>query len=115
MHARLLLVFDEASQAVPARRELSRDMHSLISRGRHFGIDLLAITQRPKNVNAEMRSAAATKYLFPVHDATDTGALQESIGKTGVEKLAQLPPFHCLRRIGGSELVTLKAPNPAEK
>lgn len=95
---RMLIVFDEASEAVPSAQPVGKHMKSLIMRGRHSQIDMLAIAQRPTGVHPDYRSNAALKLFYPVHDAIDQRTVADAIGKDGLARLMALPKYTALAR-----------------
>jgi len=109
--SRLLLVLDEASGAMPSRGALDPTTKALIERGRHYGIDVVAITQRPSQVHADMRSNSALRIYYPVGDAIDWKPVQDHIGSEGVAAVKRLPKFSGLA-CSGSDWRVIRAPAP---
>lgn len=93
---RLLLVLDEASGAMPSRGSLDPALKGLIERGRHYGIDVVAITQRPSQVHADMRSNSGLRCYLPVGDEIDWKPVRDHIGREGEARVKALPPFTAL-------------------
>lgn len=96
MAHRFLLVLEEAAELVPATRPPAPTMKAAILRGRHRGLDMMAISQRPSQVHADFRSNAGLRLLFPVYDPLDVRAIGDLIGREQAARLATLPKFHAL-------------------
>ncbi len=107
---RLLIVLDEASGALPSRGTLSPAVQGLIERGRHYGVDLVAITQRPSQVHANMRGNSALRVYLPVFDHGDVATIKKEIGPAA-DRLATLPPYTALVQNAGT-VTELPVPRP---
>ena len=92
---RLLLVFDEASGAMPSRGSLNPEIMAMVERGRHYGIDAMALTQRPSKVHADFRGNSELRLYLPVYDGTDLKAISQELG-ADAKRIPSLPRFHAL-------------------
>ena len=95
----LLLVIDEANLAFPvdyARTARCAALRALILQGRHRGVGLLFVTQRPANIGVDARSQAAETYAFRLALALDKRAVAE-LHPDAERRLQSLAEFHFLR------------------
>ena len=76
----LTILYDEAHLAFPtekARADALGPIRAAILQGRHAGIGLLFVTQRPSNLGTDARSQAAAVYCFGLMQQTDRKAIEE--------------------------------------
>jgi len=85
----------------------------LVARGRHEGIELVAVSRRPAEVSRLITSQAEHFYVFRTQEPRDVAYLRSYIGETAAAAVQQLPKFHYVSWSGGrwSERV-LGAPGP---
>jgi len=107
--SRLLLVLEEASEALPSSRPPGRWLKALIARGRHYGVDMIAISQRPSQVHPDMRSNSGLRVYYKVNDHVDWKPIADHLGPAGESRVRTLPEFHGLA-CWGSEQRVIKAP-----
>lgn len=99
----LLLVIDEANLAYPveaARTDRCAALRALVLQGRHKGVGLLFITQRPANIGMDARSQAAEVFSFSLAAPNDVRAVAE-LAPDADRQLKLLPAFHFLRIADG--------------
>jgi hypothetical protein len=91
---KLVLVVEEMNLSVPvhALPADQRGFMRLVLQGRHRGVEIIGVTQRPALVSADFRSMAAETVLFPL-GFEDHGYL----GARHRAELASLTPHHFLR------------------
>lgn len=70
----------------------------LCSRGRHFGINLLGISQRPNEVNTRFRGNLEHVYVFRLIDHVDIKSLTAALGTQYAGKINTLAPHDYLYR-----------------
>lgn len=96
---KLVLVVEEMNLSVPVHALPSdqRGFMRLVLQGRHRGIEIIGVTQRPALVSADFRSSAAETVLFPlgIEDHGHLGARYRA-------ELSSLTPHHYLRVADGS-------------
>ena len=91
---KLLLIVEEMNLSVPVHN-LAADRRAflrLVLQGRHRGIEIIGVSQRPALVSADFRSAAAEKYVLPL-GVEDHGIM----GTRYRDQIAALSPHHWLR------------------
>jgi hypothetical protein len=91
----LTLVLEEADTISPPSEMAEYD--ELISRGRHYGVNMLAVTLYPFKVPPELRRQATAFYSFTQHEPRDLQYLSDVYGPEHVDKIAALPPYHYLK------------------
>ena len=98
--APLMLVIDEANLAYPEKRARSRavaPITALILQGRHAGIGVTFVTQRPALIGMDARSQAAETYCFALSHPADLVAISQSHPQA--DRLLRLAP-----KFGGVKL-----------
>lgn len=100
----LTLVIEEANLSLPNRPLPASRQGALrcTLQGRHRGIEIVAVTQRPALLNADFRANAARLYVFPLAYADDIDAVARIVGREHREALRTLKPFHYLAVENGS-------------
>ena len=95
----ITLVMEEANAYYPAiglQRPEARIFDEIVLRGRHRGIEILAVTQRPAGVSTQLRGNAGEIWAFHMPMARDRKAAEEKAAGVA-ERIRQLPDYHCLR------------------
>lgn len=93
-----MLVVEEMDLSFPAnglRAELGGFKRAILQ-GRHAGINIVGVTQRPALVSPTLRSNARRSYIFALADHVDYAAMGRQIGPEHVAELRALKPFHYL-------------------
>jgi hypothetical protein len=99
----ILFLIDEANLAFPtelARTARCAGIRSLILQGRHRGVRLLFVTQRPANIGADARANAGEVFAFSLVFPRDVAAVSEYAPEAD-RHLRTLAPFYFLRAEGG--------------
>ena len=94
-----MLVAEEMNFGYPVTA-LPRDCQGfseLCSRGRHFQIDLIGLSQRPAEVNTRFRGNANETYIFPIAGHADIRTVMQMIGPAHRETVMGLKPHEYLR------------------
>lgn len=76
------LVVDEAQRVIPPRGELSPWLAHVIYRGRHRGVSLVVIAQRPTTVHIAARSQWTRLVSFRQTEGADCRWTEDQIGET---------------------------------
>ncbi len=100
------LIIEEADRMDDPR--INPEYDEIISRGRHYGVSILAVSLYPFKLPADLRRQATRIICYRMHEPRDLDYLDDIIGED-VAKLPDLQPFHYLDwRAGiGSEVKTL--------
>ena len=69
----------------------------LCSRGRHYKIDLIGISQRPAEVSTRFRGNESERYIFPLADPRDLATASAMLGGQHKEALRTLKVHQYLR------------------
>lgn len=98
------LVLEEADRLDDPRYMPEYD--EVISRGRHYGVNILAVSLYPFKLPADLRRQATRLICYRMHEPRDLDYLYDVIG-SDVELLPNLKPFHYLdwRAGHGSEII----------
>lgn len=100
------VVIEEADRLGDAR--FMPEYDEVISRGRHYGVSLLAISLYPYKLPSDLRRQATRLISFRQHEPRDIDYLYDVIGED-VSRLPELPQYHYLDwKAGiGSEISTI--------
>lgn len=108
---KLTLVVEEMNTGYPVRdlpAELS-GFPGLCSRGRHYGIEIIGISQRIAEVNTRFRGNTNVAYFFAQGDHRDTTTITQMIGPEHRAALHALQRHEYLRR--GEDRAVVKGRN----
>jgi len=89
---KLTLVVEEADLSMPAQA-VGRDvsgMQKLTLQGRHWGLEAIAISQRPALVSTHFRGNVATSYVFALSSQNDRDEIAKVIGREHRQMLTQM-------------------------
>lgn len=89
-----VLIIDEAHEFF-ARAE-AQDKNWIVTRGRHYGLTVIGITQRGANVNTTFRSQCDTLYLFRC-SLTDAKFIADEYGNKSLADAVNMPRLHFIR------------------
>lgn len=89
----ILAVIDEADTILSMSH---RHNWWIFMRGRHFGIEAIAITQRPTNIAPSIRGNASELFAFRI-PKSDALALADDFAAEGIAKAAELAQGEFLR------------------
>lgn len=113
---KVAFVIEEANLAYPAQ-SLPRDCYGVqraVLQGRHRGIDVVALSQRPALVSADFRGQVDEMYVFPLSADLDRARILDHIGREWEAALKSLKPHHYLRWAEG-EVTTGRNPRPRRR
>jgi DNA helicase HerA-like ATPase len=100
---KLTLVVEELNKAFPVAA-LPRELYGfgeVCSRGRHYGIEVIGVSQRPAEVNTRFRGNTTASYWFALAEAVDETAAARALGRTHAARLRQFPTGRYLRFAAG--------------
>lgn len=100
---KIVLVVEELNLSFPVAA-LPRDIYGmgeLCSRGRHYGIEVIGVTQRLAEVNTRFRGNTSEAYFFRQSDHVDVQAVGRMLGPQWAKHVQELQDHHYLRRVGG--------------
>lgn len=89
----LTLVVDEVDLYLPHGGP-DDNLLNIIRYGRHRGLNLIAISQRPANVVRDLTAQSDYIVMFQTSEPRDLDYLAGRIGKDNADKVAALPQFH---------------------
>lgn len=92
---KITFVIEEMSLSVPNRNDPRLNkMLNLCNIGRHYGLEVIGISQRLAEVHTTFRSNTHENYFFALSSAVDINAAAQIIGKSHAEQLLTVPT-HC--------------------
>lgn len=98
---KIMLVVEEMNLGFPHSLPAGKDgFLRLILQGRHRGIEIIGVTQRPALVSPNFRSNTAETYCFALADHVDLETLKKQVGKRALE-LQRLENHRYLHIAGG--------------
>lgn len=95
----ITLVVEEMNLGYPAtsqRRNLDGFTHACLQ-GRHRGLEVIGVTQRPALVHPNFRGNAAVSYIFALEDEGDVAVMLKKLGRKHDAQLRGLADFAYLR------------------
>ncbi|MDF1846192.1 MAG: zonular occludens toxin domain-containing protein [Parvibaculaceae bacterium] len=114
-HSRqVMLVAEEANLSYPSR-PLPGNMQGFtdaILQGRHYGINIIGISQRPALVHPNLRGNASDTYVFRLADDRSRSAVMEICGTRHRPTLQSLKKYHFMK-ISDGEVTLGKTRRPS--
>lgn len=97
------IVVEEMNLGYPARPLPARlmGMQRAVLQGRHRGIEIIGVSQRPALVSMDFRSNCAETYVFPLGAGPDIQAICEVHGREHADAIKKLKAHTYLRFIDG--------------
>tara|TARA_R110002110_G_scaffold1531_9_gene6858 strand:- start:6939 stop:7607 length:669 start_codon:yes stop_codon:yes gene_type:complete len=95
---KLTLAIEEMDLSFPVVR-LPNDLNGMtrvVNQGRHVGIEVIGVTQRPAQISKTFRANVSTTYVFPLADEDDQAAMLKKLSRKWSETLRTLQPHTCL-------------------
>lgn len=86
--APIYLVLDEASVYL---RRLDPMISKVFLQGRHYGLGVMMISQRPVHVHPDYRSQAVARWWLRLDEARDRSVAAEALGRDAAARLQSLP------------------------
>lgn len=102
--AQVTLFVDELDIAFPSgitQREPQNGFAYLCRRGRHYGINLIGISQRPHQVDICFRGNCSGVYWFRHAEPSDIDVATRAIGKEYRETIRNLSNYQYIYKAGG--------------
>ena len=99
MFRQILLVVEEAHRAYPSEKlkKTEQGFTHAINLGRHWGINILALTQRPKEINTTLRGQASVTYCLMLKDEASIKAVVAIAGRKYKDAFEALKRFEYLK------------------
>ncbi len=110
----VMLVAEEANLSYPSTT-LPANLNGFtaaINQGRHYGVNVIAITQRPALIHPNLRGNASDTYVFRLADDRSRSAVMEICGTRHRQTLQSLKKFHFMR-IADGEVTLGKTRRPS--
>tara|TARA_R110002074_G_scaffold67298_1_gene158513 strand:- start:6048 stop:6722 length:675 start_codon:yes stop_codon:yes gene_type:complete len=100
---KMTLVIEEMDLGYPVSKLPAnmRGMDRAVNQGRHVGLELIGVTQRPALVSMNFRSQVASTYLFALEGENDVKTMANAFGKHLENNIRNMPKYHCLMRNDG--------------
>lgn len=101
--AQITLVVDELDEGFASgimQRNTSNGFGYLCKRGRHYGINLVGISQRTAQVDVCFRGNLSALYLFRHADPIDTQKAIDMIGREYKQQFITMPNYHYFFKSG---------------
>jgi hypothetical protein len=90
-------------------RSICRDFKAIIAKGRHRGISLIGVTQRPAEISKLLTSQAKEFCIFNTTEPNDIEYFRNSLGSDIVAKISELKEYEYVRWTDGGQLLITKA------
>jgi DNA helicase HerA-like ATPase len=90
----MTLVVEELQESFPSEK-LPRDLRgfeTMCQRGRHWGINLIGITQQPASISTRFKGNCSEHHIFALDWHTDIMAIGQMIGPDNAKKIRGLKP-----------------------
>lgn len=91
--AKITLVVDELDLSFPSGIRRTQPRHAfgfLCNRGRHYGVNLIGISQRPSQVDISFRANLSAVYYFRLAEPADIDTAIKSLGSEWRQALIEL-------------------------
>ena len=72
------------------------EFNDLIFRGRHYGVELIGVTQRPRGFGRGITAMAKEFFIFSTREPDDLKYFSDRLGSEVVESIQTLPQYHYL-------------------
>ncbi len=108
--AQITLFVDELDIAFPSgitQRDTQNGFAYLCRRGRHYGINLIGISQRPHQVDICFRGNCSGVYWFRHAEPSDIDVAARALGKEYRETLRNLGNYQYIYKSGGQVITKL--------
>lgn len=100
---RVTLLLDEAHQIFPENFSPKSKASELFHRGRHLGVNLIAVSQWPAHLSKKLFRASDTVYWFRLNAYEDLKWLERRYGENAAKEVNNLQRFHHIE-IHGDDL-----------
>ncbi|MCG8696312.1 MAG: hypothetical protein MI806_34265 [Minwuiales bacterium] len=100
---KITLVAEELNLGFPAT-QLPKDLGGfrlLTLQGRHRGVEIVGVTQRPAEISATFRGQVSDTWVFPLGEEIDIQRVLKQIGRKHETVLRHLRDHHFIKYSGG--------------
>lgn len=105
---KITFVIEEMSLSVPNRNDPRlNQILNMCNIGRHYGIEIIGISQRLAEVHTTFRSNTFENYFFALASAVDINAASQIIGKDNAQLLLKTEP-HCGLKFSNGDIKAIK-------
>jgi hypothetical protein len=106
---RLTVVVEELDLFFSGGRCCDEFTH-LIFRGRHYGVELVGVTQRPRGFGRGLTAMAKEFFIFSTREPDDVKYFRDRLGDEVAEKIQQLDQFNYVEYLdyGGTQCLSVK-------
>lgn len=103
---KILLVVEEANKALPNEKlpKESRYGLAVANQGRHYGVDLAVISQRPALVSTEVRNACLARVYFRLGHNGDVSEIERELPAHYKGILRQLLPHSFVKLLANGDI-----------
>ena len=101
--AKITLVVDEMDLSFPSGIRQRNPKHGFLGlclRGRHYGINLVGISQRPKLVDISFRANMSAVYLFMLAEPDDIDVAIKLVGREYAQTFRNLNKYQYVYKAG---------------
>jgi DNA helicase HerA-like ATPase len=107
---KILLVVEEANKALPNEKLPKECRYGLAvaNQGRHYGVDLAVISQRPALVSTEVRNACLARVYFRLGHNGDVSEIERELPAIHKGKLREFAPHHFIKVRANGDIETGK-------
>ena len=93
---KLTLIAEELNLGFPSHAlpKGQRGFRKLTLQGRHRGVDIVGVTQRPADIGAAFRGQVSRTYILPLEDEIEIAWALRKIGRERNAELRALKPHH---------------------
>lgn len=97
---KITLVVDELNKSYPVAglRSDLRGFGELCSRGRHYGVEVIGVSQRMAEVNTNFRGNLSEVFFLRLIEHNDISAVRATLGPDWADKVRGFPNYQYLRR-----------------
>jgi DNA helicase HerA-like ATPase len=99
----MTLVVEEIQISFPNEKlpATARGFEAMCQRGRHWGVNVIGVTQQPATVSTRFRGNCAETHIFKLDWHTDIEAVGRMIGPANAKKIPGLNPHQSYIYRGG--------------
>lgn len=96
---KLMVVIEEADLSIPNHNLPTnrRNMQKAVLQGRHWGIEAIAVSQRPALVSKHYRGNVSCSYVFALSEHDDRAEIGKVIGRQHVDMLTSMANYSFLK------------------
>lgn len=95
-----VFVVDEADRFI-SQSHVPEEFNELNARGRHWGVDMVVISQNPMQIHINVRRQSTGMIVFNTAEPADVEWFKKMVGDEWGEKVPMLQPLHGIEWIKG--------------